>query len=135
MPDDITFADNLTYQAPESGDCLVVPDAQWEELSGNLAKSSTVRDVVLWTMAGVLGGGSVTCIATYAAFPNAISGAGVPEADPRALNFVMAGIAFAVLAAAVAVAAWKTGSAATADAVGAQMRVLKKGFRRLKAKS
>lgn len=128
---DVTFSDRWAYRPPEQPDCLVVPEVQWDELDSNLAKASVARDAALWCLCGICGGGALTCLVSFFAFPQI--------QDPstgdlvKQYAFLGIGVVLAVASAVVGILAWKQAAAYSAGEVRAQMKVLKPGFRRLKS--
>ncbi len=118
------FKDTLSYKAPDAPDCLMVPEAQWDELHTNLEKTNPFRDNLLWVLCGICGGGAISCWATYFAFPQDID-------HVIKLTFFVLGIVLPLATIAFLVLALKLGSEVTADSVKEQMSVLKKGFRKL----
>jgi hypothetical protein len=120
----LEFKDTMSYQAPESPDCLMVPEAQWDELHGNLKKTSPFRDHLLWMLCGVCGGGTISCWATYIAFPDNVE-------HILKLTFFILGIVLPLATLILLILALKLGSEVTAESVREQMTVLKKGFRKL----
>lgn len=118
------FKDTLSYQAPDAPDCLMVPEAQWDEIHANLEKVHPFRDNMLWMLCGVCGGGAISCWATYFAFPSDVE-------HLIKLTFLILGIFLPLAAITFLVLALKLGSETTAESVKDQMSVLKKGFRKL----
>lgn len=129
MDNAFTFSDNLTYQAPASTDCLVVPENQWDKLHASLRENTSVaRDAALWTLAGITGGGAIALFSTFFSF-----GAGVSDfAKEVSLGLgILLGLSCCVLF-------WfanKFNFESTAKSVSLQMDILKPGFRRLVASS
>lgn len=120
------FRDTLSYKSPEAPDCLIVPEAQWDELHDNLQKSSPFKDNLLWMLCGVCGGGTISCWATYFSFPKNVG-------PLLKLIFLVLGIILPLATILFLILAFRLGSEATADSVRGQMSVLKKGFRKLTA--
>ena len=124
MGNNFEFKDTLSYEAPEAPDCLMVPEAQWDEIHANLKSTHPFKDNLLWVLCGICGGGAISCWATYYAFPADIE-------HIIKLTFLVLGFVLPITAIVIAIIAFKTGSETTADNVSGQMEVLKKGFRKL----
>lgn len=126
---DITFSDEWSYCPPEQPDCLVVPEIQWDKLESNLKEASIARDAALWCLCGICGGGALTCLVSFFAFPLTQS----PNMAQLVKQYAFLGSGLFLLIACVVIAIfeWKQGTAPIAKEVGAQMEVLKQGFRRL----
>ncbi|MCI5126972.1 MAG: PspC domain-containing protein [Candidatus Electrothrix sp. AUS3] len=122
------FKDTLSYESPEAPDCLIVPEAQWDELYNNLKETKAFRDNLLWMLCGVCGGGTISCWATYYSLPSTAG-------DLLKLTFCVLGVLLPILTILFLVLALKLGSEVTAESVREQMSVLKKGFRKLTASS
>jgi hypothetical protein len=127
MSNNFEFKDTLSYEAPASPDCLMVPELQWDELYNNLQKTHPIRDNLLWSLFGVCGGGFISCLATYIALPANTS-------DLLKITFLLLSIGCPLASIVLLILAIKTGSETTATAVCEQMSVLKKGFRKLTSK-
>ena len=118
------FNDTLTYQPPDADDCLIVPEAQWDQLYTNLEKANIFMDKLLWMLCGICGGGFLTYIATFFTLPTDGESIQKPTFLMFSLILLIAAIFFFIVAN-------KLGSGVTAESVRDQMAVLKTGFRKL----
>lgn len=126
--ENFTFADTLKYEPPNEPDCLLVPEAQWDTIHDNLKKSNSFRDNLLWTIAGLCGGGGISCWVTYLTFPD---GAELV----LEISFLVLAVILSIVAVILIVLANKLGSDTTVETVKSQMDVLKKGFRKFTSNS
>ena len=126
---DFTFSDNLTYLPPEQPVCYIVPEVQWNELENNLGNASITKDAALWCISGICGGGAITCIVSYFAYPQTQTADVIQIV--KQYSFLGIGILIMIACIVIFLFAWKQTSSATAEIVKNQMNVLKKGFRKL----
>ena len=124
-PKNFEFTDRLSYEMPDAPDCLMVPEEQWDQIQSNLKAAHPFLDNCLWIVAGIAGGGAISCWCTLGSFT-------VDTADWIKHLFVTASFVLPAIAVITAFAAYKFGSETTSKEVASQMEVLKKGFRKLK---